>query len=146
MNVNKAIILGNVTRDPEIRTTPNDQIVASFGVATNRFWTDKQTGEKKQMVEFHNVVCWRKLAEIAQKFLKKGSLLYVEGRLQTRSWQDPTGNKRNRTEIVAERIQLGPRGAKTIPTPETTEEKVEEVEEIPLEKENEEINPEEIPF
>ena len=146
MNVNKVIILGNVTRDPEIRTTPNNQIVASFGVATNRFWTDKQTGEKKQMVEFHNVVCWRKLAEIAQKFLKKGSLLYVEGRLQTRSWQDQAGNKRNRTEIVAERIQLGPRGAKTTPTPETTEEKVKEVEEIPLEKENEEINPEEIPF
>jgi len=146
MNVNKAIILGNVTRDPEIRTTPNNQIVASFGVATNRFWTDKQTGEKKQMVEFHNVVCWRRLAEIAQKFLKKGSLIYVEGRLQTRNWQDQAGNKRSRTEIVAERIQLGPRGAKTTLAPETIEEKKEEVEEIPLEGENEEINPEEIPF
>ena len=146
MNVNKAIILGNVTRDPEVRTTPGNQIVASFGVATNRFWTDKQTGEKKQMVEFHNVVCWRRLAEIAQKFLKKGGLLYVEGRLQTRNWQDQAGNKRSRTEIVAERIQLGPRGAKTTLAPETIEEKKEEVEEIPLEGENEEINPEEIPF
>jgi len=146
MNVNKAIILGNLTRDPEIRTTPQGQNVASFGVATNRFWTDKTTGEKKQLVEFHNVVCWRRLSEIAQKFLKKGSLVYIEGRLQTRNWTDQAGNKRSRTEIVAERIQLGPKGTRPQVPEEIKEEKIEEIEEIPSENKEEEINPEDIPF
>lgn len=140
MNVNKAIILGNVTRDPEIRTTPSGQTVASFGVATNRFWTDKESGEKRQQAEFHNVVAWRRLAEIAQKFLKKGSLVYIEGRLQTSNWEDQQGNKKYKTEIIAERIQLGPRSTQTTdksPSPkETSEEETVE----------EEINVEEIPF
>ncbi|NCO23086.1 single-stranded DNA-binding protein [bacterium (Candidatus Moisslbacteria) CG12_big_fil_rev_8_21_14_0_65_36_11] len=150
MNVNKVIILGNLTRDPEIRTTPNNQSVASFGMATNRYWTDKQTGEKKQMVEYHNVTCWRKLAEIAQKFLKKGNLVYIEGRLQTRTWTDQSGNKRSKTDIIAERIQLGPKGLR--PEQREAQEEpaqkpsTEEIEEIPLEEGNEEISPEEIPF
>ena len=98
------------------------------------------------MVEFHNVVCWRRLSEIAQKFLKKGSLVYIEGRLQTRNWTDQAGNKRSRTEIVAERIQLGPKGTRPQVPEEIKEEKIEEIEEIPSENKEEEINPEDIPF
>ncbi|MDA2935804.1 single-stranded DNA-binding protein [Patescibacteria group bacterium AH-259-L05] len=141
MNVNKAIILGNVTRDPEVRTTPSGQTVASFGVATNRFWTNKESGEKQQQAEFHNIVAWRRLAEIAQKFLKKGSLVYIEGRLQTNSWEDQQGNKKYRTEIIAERIQLGPRSTQT--TDKEPSSKKTSEEEAP---EEEEINVEEIPF
>ena len=143
MNVNKAIVLGNVTRDPEIRSLPSGQSVASFGVATNRFWTDKTSGEKKSQVEFHNISAFGRLAEIAQQFLKKGSLVYIEGRLQTRSWQDQQGNKRSRTDIIAERLQLGPRQAPSAPSgkaPET------EIEETPQPQGEEEINVEEIPF
>jgi single-strand DNA-binding protein len=141
MNVNKAIILGNVTRDPEIRSLPSGQNIASFGVATNRFWTNKN-GEKKSQVEFHNVITFGRLAEIAQKFLKKGSLVYIEGRLQTRNWQDQQGIKHYRTDIIAERIQLGPKSLGRIETTAPQEEVVAE-EVIPPE---EEINPEEIPF
>ncbi|MDA2921809.1 single-stranded DNA-binding protein [Patescibacteria group bacterium AH-259-L07] len=141
MNVNKAIILGNVTRDPEVRTTPSGQTVASFGVATNRFWTDKESGEKKQQAEFHNVVAWRRLAEIAQKFLKKGSLVYIEGRLQTSSWEDQQGNKKYRTEIVTERMQLGPRPGQAVDKKSLSKETPKE--ETP---EEDEINVEEIPF
>jgi len=117
------------------------QNVASFGVATNRFWTDKN-GEKKSQVEFHNVITFGRLAEIAQKFLKKGSLVYIEGRLQTRNWQDQQGVKHYRTDIIAERIQLGPKSLGRIETTAPQEEVVAE-EAIPPE---EEINPEEIPF
>ena len=108
MNLNKVFVLGNLTRDPEIRTLPSGQSVASFGIATNRFFTDK-SGQKQQQTEYHNIVLFGKLAEIAKSFLTKGSLALIEGRLQTRSWEDSSGNKRSRTEIVAERIQLGPR-------------------------------------
>lgn len=113
MNFNKAFILGNVTRDPELRTTPSGQSVASFGIATNRIWKS-QAGERQKSAEFHNVVAWGRLAEICHQYLKKGSLVFVEGRIQTRSWQDQaSGQKRFRTEIVAETMQLGPRGAGT---------------------------------
>lgn len=111
MNFNKAFVLGNVTRDPELRTTPSGQSVASFGVATNRVWKD-QAGAQQQAVEFHNIVAWGRLAEICHQYLKKGSLVFIEGRIQTRSWQDQaSGQKRYRTEIVTETMQLGPRGA-----------------------------------
>ncbi len=110
MNLNKAFIIGNLTRDPELRQTPSGQSVASFGIATNRFFTDA-TGQKQQQAEFHNIVAWGRLAEICHQYLKKGGIAFVEGRLQTRSWQDPQGNPRSRTEIIAERIQLGPRTA-----------------------------------
>jgi single-strand DNA-binding protein len=109
MNVNKVIILGNLTRDPETRSISSGQTVSSFSVATNKFWTDKNTGEKKKKAEYHNIVAWGRLAEIAQQYLNKGGLVYIEGRLQTRNWEDEQGNKKYRTEIVAERIQLGPR-------------------------------------
>ena len=103
MNLNKAMIIGNVVRDPEMRTTPNGQNVTSFSVATNLVWTD-QSGQKQEKVEFHNVVAWRKLAEIVGQYLKKGSKVYIEGRLQTRSWDDPNGVKRYRTEIIADNM------------------------------------------
>lgn len=103
MNLNKAMIIGNVTRDPEVRSTSSGQSVASFSVATNRRWTD-QSGEQKEQVEYHNVVAWRKLADIVSQYLKKGAKVFVEGRIQTRSWDDQSGTKRYRTEIVAENM------------------------------------------
>jgi len=109
MNVNKVFILGRVTQDPQARTTPSGQMVCTIGVATNRVWTDASQ-QKQEQVEFHNVVLWRRLAEIASQYLTKGALVFIEGRLQTQSWQDAaTGTKRYRTEIVAENMQLGPR-------------------------------------
>lgn len=104
MNLNKAMIIGNLTRDPESRTTPSGQTVTNFAVATNFTWTD-QSGQKQEKAEFHNVVAWRKLAEIIAQYLKKGSKVYIEGRLQTRSWDDAaTGAKKYRTEIIADNM------------------------------------------
>lgn len=111
MNLNKVFILGNLTSDPELRNLPSGQPVCNFRMATNRIWTDKETGQKQQKTEYHTVVAWRKLATVASQYLKKGGLVFVEGRLTTRSWNDASGNKRYRTEIVAENIQLGPRTA-----------------------------------
>ena len=108
MNLNKAFILGNLTRDPELRQTPTGQNVANFGVATNRAWSDS-SGNKQTQTEFHNVVVWGRLAEIASQYLAKGRLVFIEGRITTRSWQDQQGQKKYRTEIVAENLQLGPR-------------------------------------
>ncbi len=108
MNLNKVFIAGNLTRDPELRQTPNGQAVCSFSVATNRFFKDA-AGTRQQQAEFHNIVAWGRQAEIINQYLKKGSILLVEGRLQTRSWQDQQGVKHWRTEIVADQIQLGPR-------------------------------------
>lgn len=108
MNLNKAFILGNVTRDPEVRALPSGQPVTSFGVATNRFYTDK-TGAKKQDAEFHNVVAFGKLADICSRYLNKGSLVLVEGRIKTRSWQNSSGIKQYKTEIIANNIQLAPK-------------------------------------
>lgn len=109
MDLNKVMLIGNVTRDPEMRTTPNGTQVASFSVATNLTWTD-QSGQKQEKAEFHNIVAWRKLAEICGQYLKKGSKIYVEGRLQTRDWEGQDGVKRYRTEVVADNmIMLGHR-------------------------------------
>jgi single-strand DNA-binding protein len=119
MNLNKVFLVGNLTRDPEIRNLPSGQSVASFGMATNRFFTDKE-GQKQQKVEFHNIVLFGKLAETANSFLNKGSLVLIEGRLQTRTWDDQqSGTKRSKTEIVGERIQLGPRGSETKSNPQS---------------------------
>jgi single-strand DNA-binding protein len=98
-SINKVIIVGNLTRDPEMKYTPNGRAVANFGVATNRRWTSN--GEPKEETEFHNVVAWGKLAEICSQLLKKGRKVYIEGRLRTRSWEDQQGAKHYRTEIVA---------------------------------------------
>lgn len=111
MDLNKAMIIGRLTRDPESRTTPSGQVVASFGVATNFTWND-QSGQRQEKVEFHNVVAWRKLAEICGQYLKKGSKVYIEGRLQTQEWEGQDGNKRQRTEIVADNmIMLDSKGS-----------------------------------
>jgi single-strand DNA-binding protein len=108
-SLNRATIIGNLTRDPELRYTPNGQTVASFSIATNRRWTTPQ-GETQDATEFHEIVVWGKLAELSQQILTKGKRAYVEGRLQTRSWDAPDGSKRQRTEIVAENIiALSPR-------------------------------------
>jgi len=115
MNLNKAMIIGNLTRDPETRTTPSGQTVTTFGVATNLIWTDAN-GEKQKKAEFHNIVAWRKLAEICAQYLKKGNKVYIEGRLQTRDWEGQDGVKRYRTEIIAENmIMLDTKGASTGP-------------------------------
>jgi len=109
MNLNKVILVGRLTKDPEARTTPSGQTVCNFGLATNRVWTNRETNQKQEKTEFHNIVLWRKLAEIASQYLKKGSLVLIEGRMETRSWQDANGNKKYKTEVVAESMQLGPR-------------------------------------
>jgi single-strand DNA-binding protein len=104
MNLNKAMVIGNLTRDPEVKTTPSGQTVASFSVATSFTWND-QAGQKKENVEFHNIVAWRRLAEVCGQYLKKGSKVYIEGRLQTRNWVDKNTNaKMYRTEIIAENM------------------------------------------
>lgn len=157
MNLNKVFLLGRLTADPQLRTTTNGHQVATFSVATNRIWNDKISG-KKEDTEFHNIVVWERQAEIASRFLAKGSLVLVEGRLQTRSWDDKQGQQRKTTEIVAERIQLGPRpygAAKTEnpvaapghssgfqPAPEVPTINVDES----AEEEQKEIKPEDLPF
>lgn len=107
MNLNKVIIAGNLTRSPELRQTTNGTSVASFGIATNRAWTDER-GERQEEVEFHNITVFGKQAETAAEYLRKGQFAFIEGRLRTSSWESE-GVKRSRTEIVAERIQFGPK-------------------------------------
>lgn len=146
MNLNKAFVLGRLTRDPDSRNLPSGQPVASFGLATDRFFTDKN-GQKQQQVEFHNIVLFGKLAEIASQYLSKGSLVLIEGRLQTRNWQDSAGIKKYRTEIVAQSLQLGPKAAgKTAPLVGAPEQKPpSRQEEIPI-IEEEEIDIKDIPL
>lgn len=100
-SVNKVILVGNLTRDPELRQTGNGQNVVTFGLATNREWVTKD-GRKQQSAEFHELVAWANLAEICQKYLKKGKLVYVEGYLKTRNWDAPDGSKKFKTEIVVQ--------------------------------------------
>jgi single-strand DNA-binding protein len=104
-SLNKAMIIGNLTRDPESKMTPSGQNVCSFGVATNRTWKNA-AGEKQEAVDYHNVVVWGKLAEICAQYLNKGKKVYIEGRLQSREWEGPDGAKRNKTEIVAENMVM----------------------------------------
>ena len=143
MNLNKVFLVGRLTQDPQTRTTPSGQTVCSFGLATNRIGKDPTTGETKKSTEYHNIVLWRRLAEIASQYLTKGSLVLIEGRLQTRNWQDASGNKRYRTEIVAERLQLGPKAAGKVVPPEAKELPLKE--EIPIVEENE-IDVKDLPF
>lgn len=104
MDLNKVMIIGRLTRDPELRTTPNGASVCQLGLATNYVYTNQQTGQKVEQVEYHSVVMWRKLAEIANQYLKKGQRVYIEGRLTTRSWDAQDGTKRSKTEIVADNM------------------------------------------
>lgn len=139
--------MGRLTADPQLRNTTTGQQVASFSIATNRVWTDK-TGQKKEDVEFHNIVVWGRQAEIASKFLVKGALALVEGRLQTRSWEGKDGQARKTTEIVADRIQLGPRpgGAKFSPQGDGGKAAASAPEAIPTINIDEEIKSEDLPF
>ena len=142
MNLNKIFLLGRLTRDPESKALPSGQSLASFGIATNRYFNDK-SGQRQEQTDFHNIVLFGKLAEIATQYLKKGSLVLIEGRIQTRDWQDQTGNKRYRTEVIGEKIQLGPKSSeKNFQTNEPKQEK----ENIPVIEEDDEINVKDIPF
>ena len=121
MNLNRAQIIGNLTRDPETRTTPNGQTVTNFSVATSFVWKDA-AGVKQERPEYHNIVAWGKLAEICQQYLGKGRKVYVEGRLQTHDWEGQDGVKRYRTEIIAENMIMldrAPEGSYT-PRPPAT--------------------------
>jgi single-strand DNA-binding protein len=152
MYLNKAIVYGNLTRDPELRSLPSGIQVASFSVATNRVWKDKN-GARQESADYHNIVVFGKQAETASQYLRKGSPVLVEGRMQTRSW-DADGGKKYRTEIVADRVQFGPRagggGGNFSPKNEGVSmggsmgSKNKEVDAI--EYPEEEINPEDIPF
>lgn len=118
-SLNQAQIIGNLTRDPELRQTPTGQTVATFGIATNRKWKD-QAGQLQEEVEFHNVVAWGRLAEICGQYLKKGAKVFISGRLKTRTWDDPDGKKNYKTEIITEDMVMldsrrGGEGAGEVP-------------------------------
>lgn len=105
-SLNKVLLIGNLTRDPNLRYTPNGTAVCSFGIATNRSWTPTEGGEKQERVEYHNVVAWSKLADICGQLLHKGDKVYVEGRLQTRDWKGEDGTERKTTEVVIDNMIL----------------------------------------
>jgi len=109
MNLNKVFLIGNLTKDPELKTLPSGSSVVSFSIATNRVWKDKM-GQKQQDTQFHNIVSFGKQAEIIKQYMAKGSMIMVEGRIQTRSWDAPDGSKKYMTEIIAESVQFGPKG------------------------------------
>ncbi|MBI3671187.1 single-stranded DNA-binding protein [Candidatus Azambacteria bacterium] len=143
MNLNKVMLIGNLTRDPESKSTSTGRTVTTFTVATNRVWND-QAGQKQQKTEFHNIVAWGKIADICAQYLKKGMNVYVEGRLETRSWDGQDGVKRYKTEVVLDNMQMGPRvgGAQSSSYNKKTEEN--EPEE-PMTDEDE-VKIEDIPF
>jgi single-strand DNA-binding protein len=150
MNLNKVLIIGRLTADPQVRSTPGGTQVTSFSLATNRNWTDK-SGAKKESTEFHNIVVWGRQAEVAAKFLTKGSEVYIEGRLQTRSWEGKDGQSRKTTEIICERMQLGSRrvspsdSASNTKGPKPNDEPV--AGEMPvIEIGDDDIKPEDLPF
>ncbi len=162
MDLNKVMIIGRLTRDPELKTTPSGVNVCQMGIATSYAYTNQATGQKVEQTEFHNVVLWRKLGEIAHQYLKKGNQIYIEGRLQTRSWDGTDGKKNYRTEIIADNmIMLGGKpagtssspstGAFQAPTTSTTPKPFmaptnTPTEELPTIQQGEDINVEDIPF
>lgn len=149
MNLNKVFILGRLTDNPQLRSTPSGHQVATFSIATNRIWNRKNDGQRQVDVQYHNVVVWNRQAEIASQFLTKGSLVLIEGRLQTRTWQDRQGQNRRTTEIVCERMQLGPRPTEGGKTPEAKETEIAEEtnKELPeINIDEGEIKPEDLPF
>ena len=158
MYFNKAIIIGNLTRDPELKSLPSGIQVCTISVATNRVWKDKN-GAKQESTDYHNVVVFARQAETAAQFLRKGASVMVEGRMQTRSWDAADGSKRYRTEIVADRVQFGPRasgdtGAPSAPRAASAEASASQAsqgkQDAPpmdtIEYPEEDINPEDIPF
>src|SRR3990167_6899378 len=111
MDLNKVLLYGNLTRDPELRALPSGMNVVNFSIATNRVFRDRD-GKKQEQTEFHNIVVFGRQADTVAQYMKKGSSVFIEGRLQTRSWEDKTsGEKKYRTEIIAERVQFGPKGS-----------------------------------
>jgi single-strand DNA-binding protein len=159
MNLNKVQLIGRLTRDPEIRTTPSGQTVATVGIATNRTWKDK-SGQKQEKAEFHNIVMWGRTAEIAGQYLTKGQEAYFEGRLETRTYTGKDGVERRTTEIVAENMQMGSRAqgggsgsyskpAASAPTQAASAKSAPIAEEIPtinLDEEQDEVKIEDVPF
>lgn len=152
MYLNKAFLIGNLTRDPELKALPSGSKVCSFSIATNRYFKDKD-GNRQEAVEFHNIVAFSKLGELAGQYLKKGQTVLVEGRIQTRSWDTPDGQKRYRTEIVADGIQFGNKAnGGNVPatnnaegkTESPTEQSTDSGEKIDYPQET--INPDDIPF
>lgn len=151
MYFNKAIIIGNLTRDPELKSLPSGIQVCTMSVATNRVWKDKN-GAKQESTDYHNVVVFARQAETAAQFLRKGASVMVEGRMQTRSWDAADGSKRYRTEIVADRVQFGPRAGgdtgapqqSAAPAPKEAHTDVPPIDTIDYPEED--INPEDIPF
>ena len=151
MYINKAFIYGNLTRDPELRAMPSGMQVASFSVATNRVWKNKE-GMKQEAADFHNVVVFGRQAETVSQYLRKGSSVFVEGRMQTRNWDDKTtGEKKYRTEVVADRVQFGPRsggagGGAPAERGEVKPSKGAKEADEAIEYPEEDIKPEDIPF
>ena len=154
MYLNKAFIIGNLTRDPELKALPSGSKVASFGLATNRTYKDKD-GNRQDSAEFHNIVAFGRLGELCAQYLKKGAQAFVEGRIQTRSWDAPDGSKKYRTEVIAENVQFGSRsggGGKSgqadasSPKGEAAPAKDDPAGAEAIEYPQEEINPEDIPF
>ncbi len=151
MYLNKAIVIGNLTRDPELKSLPSGIKVCSFSLATNRVWKDKN-GAKQESADYHNIVVFGRQAETVAQYMKKGSSILVEGRMQTRSWDDKTsGEKKYRTEIIADRTQFGPRGGAAPSGQSTTSagsaapaSQGNDMDSI--EYPEEDINPEDIPF
>ncbi len=148
MYYNRAIIVGNLTRDPELRSLPSGVQIATIGVATNRVWKDKD-GAKQESTDYHNVVVFGRQAETSAQYLRKGASVLVEGRMQTRSWDAADGTKKYRTEVVADRIQFGPRRDNASPatTPSVAKDETEEspsVDTIDYPEAN--VNPDDIPF
>ncbi len=147
MDLNKVMLIGRLSQDPEIRTTPSGLQVARFGLATGRVWKDQQ-GQKQEKTEFHNIIAWRRLAEICGEYLHKGSKIYIEGHLETSSWQDQSGVKKYRTEVITENmIMLDRKGdnvsrGSDMPLPQEPPMSVSSA----AESAEEEINVEDIPF
>lgn len=154
MYLNKAIVFGNLTRDPEMKALPSGIKVTSFSLATNRVWKDK-AGAKQESVDYHNIVLFGKLAELSAQYLKRGASVLIEGRMQTRSWDDKDGSKKYRTEIIGDSMQFGPKtGGGATPTssgsPVRPVSKSSAAAEAPqletIEYPEEDINPDDIPF
>ncbi len=148
MYLNKAFLIGNLTRDPELKALPSGINVCSFSVATNRVWKDKN-GEKQEAADFHNIVVFGRQAETVAQYMKKGSQVMVEGRMQTRSWDDQaTGTKKYRTEVIADRVQFGANSNRTeaSPSPKASVSQGDKEELETIEYPDEQINVEDIPF
>lgn len=146
MYYNRAIIVGNLTRDPELRSLPSGVQVATIGVATNRVWKDKD-GTKQESTDYHNVVIFGRQAETSAQYLRKGASVLVEGRMQTRSWDAADGTKKYRTEIVADRIQFGPRrdgAAPAVDNPKDDNQELPPADAIDYPEAT--VNPDDIPF